>query len=101
MKVTTWRDYRLRKRLFWAMFLLWIPMGAGVSTTGKAIHCPWLMPAYVVYWMAARVVIGLWLAKQRCPQCSQLFFIHGPFGMGNVRARQCYHCCARPPETEV
>ena len=97
--MTTWNDYRLRKRFFWGVFLLWIPMGIVINTIAEAIERPWLTAVYAVSWMIAWAITGIWLARLRCPQCDCLMFIYGPFGIGNLWARHCYHCAARPPDT--
>lgn len=57
--MTTWKDYRLRKRLFWGGFLLWIPLGILINAIGEAIECSWLMTAYAISWMFGWAIVGV------------------------------------------
>jgi hypothetical protein len=92
----TWRDFRRRKRAFWAVFLLYLPVVLLVSFVLRALGLgeSWALGAAVT-WMALWTVAGSWLARFRCPSCGEPFFSKGR--AGNVWSNACRQCGARPP----
>ena len=86
-----WKDYGHRKRLFWLIFLSYVP---GVWATGGALRYLFSseIPAFVVagLWMLALVVSGNYAIACRCPRCGKSFF-RGAWYY-NSFARKCVHC---------
>jgi hypothetical protein len=92
----SWRDLRLRKRLFYLVVLgfpvLWIGLRflvALISPPPQDIPFradPWIPVAYIVMWIAT----GIYLNFYRCPRCEKLFFLGTP-GVIFFK-RSCVHC---------
>jgi hypothetical protein len=71
-----WDDFRLRKRLFWALFLGYIPMWSLLALLVHGLGLPvknQLMVALGLAWMLAWFVVGIWYPLFRCPRCGERF----------------------------
>jgi len=97
-----WVDYRRRKRVFWIVFLLYLP---AMISFGLFVVQPlgwderWLAGA-ACGWMMAWAASGTWLSRLTCPECGAGFFRSTRAGMwhtANVWARRCRHCSAISP----
>jgi hypothetical protein len=85
-----WQRYRYWVRMFWGLFLGWLPFGAvlgGVAllVQSDALVYP-LLFAYAVAWVASGIVAS----NFRCPRCGKTFF--WSLRYRNPFARQCVHC---------
>jgi len=83
-----WKDFRRRKRLFWWLFLGWIPTGVLVMFVLRRFALR-IMLAY----MAAVFVVGLWVPLFVCPRCGERFLSwwhRDPFGA--MDAKKCANC---------
>jgi len=86
-----WTEYRRRYRLFFAVFLSYVP---GVFLVSVPVM--WLSgsetPVYLVAgaWMLAAVVTWVRLSTFRCPRCTKWFAAGWYFN--NPLARRCVHC---------
>jgi hypothetical protein len=91
-----WRDFRRRKRAFWALFLAYLPVAVGTElVVGKLqLNEQWVV-AVTVLWLVAWALSGIWLSRVRCPSCSERFFLKR--GVGNVWSNTCRHCERRAP----
>jgi len=82
-ELSGFRTIRFRRRLFWGLFLGWIPGGTFLSTT--------FGPTGPTAWMAAFLLAGMVLNLSRCPRCRQRCFIKGWVSSGPFDHR-CSHC---------
>jgi hypothetical protein len=88
-----WADLRLRDRLFWFIFLSYMP---GVAFITYLVHLAW--PDFIdrvgfivaIPWMAAFLVAGIYRMSFNCPRCGKKFF-HS-WRWSNSFARKCVHC---------
>ena len=88
---TQWADYRRRRRIFFLIFLSYIP---GMYALGIPLekHFASEIPliAVAVTWIMAFVTAGWHMNAWKCPCCGNTFFrrkwIHNQF------ARKCVHC---------
>ena len=86
-----WVGYRRRSRIFWLLFLGYVPV---VLVVGYVSF--WLFgtftPAFVaaVLYMVAMAVAGNYGGAWRCPRCHRPFFAKWWFY--NSFARSCVHC---------
>ena len=91
-----WREFCRRKRVFWSLFLLYMPVMVLIAFIVRELNLDeqWSIAA-AVFWLAAWGVAGIWLSRFRCPSCDELFFLKR--GVGNVWSNTCRHCRARAP----
>jgi hypothetical protein len=90
-----WQDFRRRKRLFWILFLLYLPVTVLISLTLRSLGFPDLPAiAAAIFWLLAWLLAAEWLSRFRCPSCAQSFF--GKRGIGHVWSNTCRHCGTRP-----
>ena len=86
-----WADYRRRARMFWFVFLTYLPgvlfLSRGVGAV-FGIEQPFFEVAIV--WMAAFALAGWYRNGWRCPRCGQPFFYRRFWK--NDFARRCLHC---------
>ena len=86
-----WIDYRKRRRLFWIVFLTYVP---GASFIGilleKTIGSEYPIYIVAILWMLAFAITGLRLTYWKCPRCNKHFFAKW-WGV-NQFARKCLHC---------
>jgi putative acetyltransferase len=86
-----WLHHRKQVRLFWGMWLGWIPFGGAVMIPIQYLRLPqWLgfcfLVPYLVYWM----LLGMRLSKFRCPACARPFYVKG--WLRNNLTGKCLHC---------
>src|SRR5947208_2186536 len=86
-----WKEYRRRYRLFFTIFLSYVP---GVAAIGILVT-RWSgseVPIYFVAgaWMLAFAVTSVRLSTFPCPRCGKWFFAAWYFH--NPLARRCVHC---------
>ena len=93
-----WRDLTKRRRLFWGIFLGYVPgvallcfvIGRPLSALTGGEPCLWI----AFCWLLAFTIAAIYLQQFRCPRCGSAFFRtwwwHNPF------SRKCLHCGARP-----
>jgi len=87
-----WRQYKLRARLWLALFVLYVPVVVGTALlTLKYLHTS--NPAFVlaVLWMAYTLYVGARINLWRCPRCGQCFAGTWWYNKG-VFAKQCVNC---------
>ena len=89
-----WQDYRRRSKLFWIIFLSWLPFAVTADiicqTTGWLNHGKDLGSIIFPVWMMFWVPAHFWKSRWRCPQCSKNFFSNGWFR--NDFTGRCMHC---------
>src|SRR5215471_21199489 len=86
-----WEEYRKRSRLFWVVFLMYVPGVALISVPlCKAFNSS--TPGFIVagIWMAVGLILHLRTMFWRCPRCDKYFFCN--WWYGNRFARKCVHC---------
>ena len=90
--ISTWADYRTRKRLLLAVMLpglVVVLMGAAaylIERHGRAgLYCS------LAAWAAAVVYAGIRLQDFRCPRCRRRFFHRSPPLLA-LRGKQCVNC---------
>jgi len=86
-----WNEYRRRRRLFFAIFLSYVP---GVWLVAIPVMY-WFgseTPVYFIAgaWMIAFAVAGSRVSMFPCPRCGKWFFATWYFH--NPLARRCVHC---------
>ncbi len=90
-----WRDYRLRSRLLWIIFLSWLPFAASAEIicqiTGWLNHGRDLGSIVFPVWLMFWVPVGVWKSRWRCPQCGKNYFSNG--WVRNEFSGCCMHCC--------
>ena len=87
-----WRQYKLRARLWLALFVLYVPVVVGAGWLSlKYLHTP--NPAFVpaVLWMAYTLYVGARINLWRCPRCGQCFAGTWWYNKG-IFAKQCVNC---------
>jgi len=87
-----WRQYKLRARLWLALFVLYVPVVVGTALlTLKYLHTP--NPAFVlaVLWMGYTLYVGARINLWRCPRCGQCFAGTWWYNKG-IFAKQCVNC---------
>jgi hypothetical protein len=86
-----WRDYRKRRRLFWIVWLTYIPGVIAIALPLQYLFAS-ETPIYFVAlgWMAAFFLSGWRLGSWPCPRCGKWFF--AKWWYGNLFARRCVHC---------
>ncbi|MEP6671004.1 MAG: hypothetical protein ABJF10_17725 [Chthoniobacter sp.] len=86
-----WKVYRHRSRLFWLVFLGYVP---GVFLLGVPLRYLFSsnIPVYIVagLWMLAFAISGNYAVAWRCPRCGKPFFRGSWYT--NSWARRCVHC---------
>ena len=88
-----WREHRRRARLFWALFLGYIP---AVLVFGVAIGLltdlvpERLMVPFAIGWIVVSVIAGNRVASFRCPRCGNSYYSRAFFA--NSFTRKCLHC---------
>jgi hypothetical protein len=87
----SWKGYRKRRRLFWIVFLTYLPGASFIGILLERIFNS-EYPIYVVaiLWMIAFAVTGLRLTYWKCPRCDNHFFAKRWYV--NQFARKCLHC---------
>lgn len=73
-----WRDFRFRKRLFWGLFLGYVPvlalLGMVLGHLGLlGSNANDVMVALGLAWMLAWFVVGIRYPLFRCPRCQKRF----------------------------
>lgn len=90
--ISTWADYRARKRLLLVVVLLGLVvvlMGASTYLIERHGRVGLVWP--LVAWAAAVVYAGIRLQDFRCPRCQRRFFHRSPPLLA-LRGRQCVNC---------
>jgi hypothetical protein len=93
-----WTEYRRRRRVFWLIFVTYIP---GVFLIGVPLgnifnsETPAVVTALM--WMAAFAIAGWRTTYWRCPRCRKRFFATWYV---NQFARKCVHCGLKKWATE-
>jgi DNA-directed RNA polymerase subunit RPC12/RpoP len=89
--MSTWKEYRNRERLAWAISILGIPAAALLALpVSLPLHSadPFgvTFALFIVAWMVSMVRVELF----RCPRCGKRFFMKWYYS--NMFARRCLHC---------
>jgi hypothetical protein len=85
-----WADLRRRTRIFWIIFLGYIP-GVVILNLLAGLIAPSLTPMWIaVPWMGAFMAAGIYRALFRCPRCHKRFFYKGWYSSQFIR--NCLHC---------
>lgn len=93
--IRAWTDYRKKTRIFFGMFIGWIPFGIFVSILFSFLRIPEVLAAFIfVPYMIGIAVASYRRMEFRCPRCKKRFFMTGPFpfAYGNPYASICLHC---------
>jgi len=77
---------RIRRRLMWAMWLGYLPIGVLISLLGF----PRLTWSFAPAWMVLIAISSGFVAFSKCPRCNSLF--HMTMLWGNPWAKECIHC---------
>jgi hypothetical protein len=95
-----WRSYRHWSRVFWIVFLFYLPalalLGRALSSRREGSGDTIFLAAFV--WMITWAAIGYRKSNFSCPRCGELFFQKfdaRPWRMSwqrNPFARRCMHC---------
>ncbi len=89
-----WLAYRLRSRLFWLLFLSWVPVGAGTEMLCQAIgwwnHGEDAAGIMFPAWCLVLAPIAVWKSLWKCPRCSNSFFKNSTWR--NPFATKYMHC---------
>jgi hypothetical protein len=89
--MSTWKEYRRRERLVWAISILGIP-GAGLLALPLSMLLHSTVPFEATYCLFALAWLFGMLRVQffRCPRCNNHFFFKWYFS--NIFAKRCVHC---------
>ncbi len=90
--LSTWADYRVRSRTFWALLVLGLAGTLAFAATflveRHGLHgLVWPLLA----WAAAVVYAGYRLQSFRCPRCKRRFF-HSHPPLLALRGKHCVNC---------
>jgi hypothetical protein len=98
-----WADFKRRKRNFWALYLVYVPILGGFGL-GVVKPMGWderwlLLPFWI--WLGAWIGAGGALSRTPCPICGRAFFLRRlpvlKLRIHYLWANTCCHCRARPP----
>lgn len=91
-----WREYHRGKVLLWGGFALYLPVVGVAGFVLDGLGAPERVTLCVAgLWLLGWFVCGRRLARFRCPQCGERFFMYGI--TGNLWASRCHHCGKRAP----
>lgn len=86
-----WAEYRKRRKLFWIIFLTYLPgvaiIGAPLGQLFKS-ETSYLIVAII--WMCAFAVSGLRFSFWKCPRCEKCFSLR--WHSSNPFTSRCLHC---------
>jgi hypothetical protein len=72
----SWKDLRLRRRVFWGLFAGYLPFGTAIAAAWKSAgytpdgRLAYTLIPYMLFWAGS----GVWMSLFTCPRCEAPFF---------------------------
>jgi hypothetical protein len=88
-----WAEYRRVRNRFWALWLLYVPVVAGLTWLSSLLLDSFLAfgMGLAICWMVVWVYYGFRLNGFRCPRCGEWFSAKWWYNR-SFFARSCVHC---------